>query len=229
MLDIKTHKTILVQILKDIYTDISISPILGFKGGTACHLFYDLPRFSVDLDFDLLDLEKKDVVFEKIGQILKEYGEIKDKFEKAFTLFFLLSYGKGARNVKVEISKRKLSSDYKIKDYLGILMLVMKKEDMFAHKLIALSERKGQANRDLFDTWFFLKQNWSINEKIIRERIGEGLTDYLKDCLEIVEKVDEKRILSGIGELLDEKTKQWAKQNLKKDLIFLLKLKIKNL
>ena len=229
MLDIKTHRTILLQILKDIYTDISISPTLGFKGGTACHLFYDLPRLSIDLDFDLLDLEREKFVFEKIREILENYGEIKDKFNKRFTIFFLLSYERGASNIKVEISKRKFSSHYENKNYLGIPMLVMKKEDMFAHKLIALSERKSQANRDLFDTWFFLKQNWSINEKIIRERTGEGLTDYLKGCLETVEKVDEKRILSGIGELLDEKTKQWAKQNLKKDLIFLLKLKIKNL
>jgi len=36
------HKNILLQILKDIYSDTSISPHLGFKGGTAAHLFYGL-------------------------------------------------------------------------------------------------------------------------------------------------------------------------------------------
>ena len=41
------------QILKDIYTDVSISPLLGLKGGTCAYFFYGLPRFSVDLDFDL--------------------------------------------------------------------------------------------------------------------------------------------------------------------------------
>ncbi len=34
-------------------------------------------------------------------------------------------------------------------------MLVMKKEDMFAHKLVAMTERTGMANRDIFDVWFF--------------------------------------------------------------------------
>ena len=52
-LDIATHKTILFQILKDIYSNTAISPYLGFKGGTAALMFYGLDRFSVDLDFDL--------------------------------------------------------------------------------------------------------------------------------------------------------------------------------
>ena len=47
------------QILKDIYTDASISSLLGFKGGTCVYLFYNLPRFSVDLDFDLLTINEK--------------------------------------------------------------------------------------------------------------------------------------------------------------------------
>ena len=54
MLDTDRHKNILIKILKDIYTDNTIGPILGFKGGTAAYLFYDLPRFSVDIDFDLI-------------------------------------------------------------------------------------------------------------------------------------------------------------------------------
>ncbi|HCC85077.1 MAG TPA: hypothetical protein DEQ06_00520 [Porphyromonadaceae bacterium] len=39
-------------LLKDIYTDIEIAPSLGFKGGTALMFFYDLPRFSIDPDFN---------------------------------------------------------------------------------------------------------------------------------------------------------------------------------
>ena len=57
-LDIATHKTVLFQILKDIYADTTLSPFLGFKGGTAALMFYGLNRFSVDLDFDLLDETK---------------------------------------------------------------------------------------------------------------------------------------------------------------------------
>ncbi len=91
-LNLTTHKNILIKILKDIYTDGSLGPLLGFKGGTAAHLFYDLDRFSVDLDFDLLDENKEQEVFDKVENIVKEYGLIKDKTNKRHTLFILLSY-----------------------------------------------------------------------------------------------------------------------------------------
>lgn len=35
MLDINRHKFIMLQILKDIYSDIEMAGSLGFKGGTA--------------------------------------------------------------------------------------------------------------------------------------------------------------------------------------------------
>ena len=100
-IDISTHKTMLFQILKDIYTDTSIAPFLGFKGGTAALMFYGLDRFSVDLDFDLLDPNVEDVVFDRIGKIVKRYSFIKEANKKRFNLFFLLSYDDISRNVKV--------------------------------------------------------------------------------------------------------------------------------
>ena len=229
MLDIKTHRSILVQILKEIYSRTSLGPILGFKGGTSVYLFYNLPRFSVDLDFDLVYEKKEDFVFNEIEKILKDFGEIRDKANKRNTIFFILSYSDESRNIKIKISKRNFGSEYEIKNYLGISMLVMKNEDIFAHKLAALLERKKQANRDLFDIWFFLKNNWEINKKIIEIRTKMDLKNYLKKCIAFIEKLSEKNILTGIGELLDEKNKTWAKKNLKKDLLFLLRLRLKNL
>ena len=72
------HKNILLRVLKDIYSDAAIAPYLGFKGGTAAHLFYSLNRDSFDLDFDLLDESKERVVFEKIHKIAESYGKIID-------------------------------------------------------------------------------------------------------------------------------------------------------
>ncbi|MBI2995121.1 MAG: nucleotidyl transferase AbiEii/AbiGii toxin family protein [Candidatus Melainabacteria bacterium] len=228
MLDINKHRTMLLQILKEIYSDTSLGPLLGFKGGTAAYLFYDLKRFSVDLDFDLLDSEKEELVFQKIEAIIKEYGEIKDKFLKRHTIFFLLSYAKGSQKIKVEINRRDFGSKYELKNYLGISMLVMIKEDMFAHKLCALSDRRELASRDIFDIWFFLKNNWDINETIIKKRKGLSLKEYIKQCIEIINKINEKYILQGIGELLDEKTKEWTRKNLKKDVVFLMRVKLES-
>lgn len=80
--DISKHKSILLKILKDIYTDTTIAPLLGFKGGTAAYLFYNLSRFSLDLDFDLLDEEQEDYVFERVLEIVKQYGKIKEQRKK---------------------------------------------------------------------------------------------------------------------------------------------------
>jgi predicted nucleotidyltransferase component of viral defense system len=77
MNDINRHKFYLVSVLKDIYSDTELAALLGFKGGTAQMLFYDLPRFSVDLDFNLLNPERSTSVFTKIRSLLLEYGKIR--------------------------------------------------------------------------------------------------------------------------------------------------------
>lgn len=231
-LDIIKHKNILIKILKDIYTNTAIGPILGFKGGTAAYLFYGLKRFSVDLDFDLLDPEKEDFVFKRIRKILEAYGTVKKADKKRFNLFYVLSYAnkaEGAQNIKVEINRRDFGSRYEVKSYLGISMKVMVQEDMAAHKLVAMYERLGKTNRDIFDARYFLQNDWPINKEIVEKRTKMSFKDFLKKCIGLLEKIEERHILAGMGELLDEKTKAWAKKNLKKDLLFLLKLKLENL
>jgi predicted nucleotidyltransferase component of viral defense system len=226
MLDAANHKNILIRILKDIYTNSTIGPILGFKGGTAAYLFYDLNRFSVDLDFDLLDPSSEQQVFEQITKILEEYGTIKESFRKRYTIFFRLSYVENHQNIKVEINLRDFGSQYEVKSYLGISMKVMVKEDMIANKMVAMTERIGKANRDIFDTCFFLKSNWPINEKIIEKRTGLPMPQFLKKCIQSLESMSNVGILSGLGDLLDEKQKIWVKSKLLTETIFLLQLKL---
>lgn len=226
MLDRNVHETILLQILKDIYTDTSLGPILGFKGGTAANFFYDIGRFSVDLDFDLLKSDKDIYVFEKVGSILQDYGTIKEKYRKRNTLLFVISYDEKSQNIKVEINRRIFGSRYELKNYLGISVLIMVREDMFAHKLVAVLERAKKANRDVYDIWHFLKNRWPINKEIVEMRTGMNLKDHMKTCIAFVESLSDRNILSGMGELLDEKQKAWAKTNLRKDTAFLLKVRL---
>ena len=229
--NLATHKNILIKILKDIYTDSTIGPILGFKGGTAAYLFYDLSRFSVDLDFDLLNAEKEDYMFERIKKILENYGTVKEAEKKRFNLFYALSYKEknpSTQNIKVEVNHRDFGSKYDVKAYLGISMKVMVKEDMAAHKLVAMYERHGKTNRDIFDVWYFLRNDWSINKEIIKKRTEMPFKDFLQKCISLIEKVDNKNILAGMGEFLDEKQKMWVKTHLREDVLFLLKLKLEN-
>ena len=226
-LDTSKHKNILIKILKNIYTDATISPILGFKGGTAAAFFYNLDRFSVDLDFDLLDSNKEDYVFDRVKAIIENYGTLKEARKKRFNLLYILSYDDkdiNAQNVKVEINRREFGSKYAVESFLGISMQVMVKEDMVAHKLCAMYERIGKTNRDIFDVQFFLSHDWSVNKKIVEDRMGVSYIDFLKKCIDVMEKFDDSNILSGMGELLTEKQKAWAKVKLKSEALFSLRL-----
>lgn len=228
-LDIAKHKSIFIKILKSVFTDSTIGPFLGFKGGTAAYLFYNLNRFSVDLDFDLLDAAKEDYIFERVKKILENYGTLKTALKKRYNLFYLLSYDKkkeGVQNIKVEINRRDFGSKYNVKSYLGISMKVMTRDDMAANKLVAMYERIGKTSRDIFDVWFFLENDWPINHEIIKSRTGLSFKEFLEKCIMALGKIDNRDILAGMGELLSQSQKDWAKTKLIPDTIFLLKLKL---
>jgi len=198
-LNYSKHKNILLQILKDIYSDTSIAPHLGFKGGTAALLFYGLTRDSVDLDFDLLNEKKETEVFEKIQKIIANYGTVVESKIKKFNLLNVLSYAAGAQKIKVEVNRRQFGSKYDLKILLGISMLVMTREDMFAHKLMAMHERIGKTSRDVYDVWFFLENHWPINKEIVEQRSGKTFKEVLKLTANQLEKLDNRHILDGMG------------------------------
>jgi len=107
-------------------------------------------------------------------------------------------------------------------------MKIMVREDMFAHKLVAMYERIGAANRDIYDVWFFLEKDWPINKEIVEKRTEMSFRDFLQKCIEALEKLPDRSILAGMGELLDAKQKDWVRAELKAETIFQLKLKLEN-
>ena len=230
-LDKIVHKREIIKALKAIYSDTEISPFLGFKGDTAAMLFYDLSRFSVDLDFDILDISKKDFIFEKLKEILGNFGELKHADHKAGGLFFSLSYNNkllSAENLKFDFSTKQFGSKYEVLEYLGLYMKVMTQEDLMAHKMCAMYERGETTNRDIFDVWFFLQNSWPVNKEIIKLRTNLEYLVFLKKLLEVLEKNESFAILESLGELLEsEKQKVWVKNKLRGELLFLLKLAIK--
>lgn len=223
MIDINRHKFLLVQILKDIYSDIELSNWLGFKGGTALLFFYDLPRFSVDLDFNLLNPEKEDAVYTKVRKILLKYGSITDEAKKFFGPVIVLDYGFGERKLKVEISNRIFENHYEIKNLLGINMKVLVQADMFAHKLCALLDRNALTNRDIFDCWFFMQKQTPINRGILEFRMKMSFSDYLQKCISLLESMSDKGLLHGMGELMNNEMKTFVKTKLRTETISLLR------
>ena len=224
MLDINKHKYFLVSILKEIYSDTELATLLGFKGNTAQMLFYDLPRFSIDLDFNLLDQKESSIVYHKVRTIISKYGKIRDEAEKHFGLLVVLNYEDLERNLKVEISNRKFQARYETKHFLGIAMKVMVKPDMFAHKLCALPDRNMLTSRDVFDVYYFLKQRTPVNKHIIEDRMNQSFRKYLDVCISQIEAIPSSSLLNGIGELVDKNMKTFVKQELKGETIQLLRM-----
>ena len=223
MMDINRHKFFLVQILKDVYSDIELANWMGFKGGTALMFFYDLPRFSIDLDFNLINTEKLDTVYEKVRTILLKYGTITDEAKKFYGPILVLDYGMNERKLKIEISVREFDNHYEIKNLLGINMKVLVQPDMFAHKLCALLDRNILTNRDIFDCWFFMQKQTPVNKNIVESRMEMSYSDYLQKCIDTLESMSDKGLLQGLGELMDNDLKNFVRTKLRAETIGLLR------
>ena len=215
----------MLQILRDIYSDLELANNLGFKGGTALMFFYNLPRFSVDLDFDLIrpNKEKENEIYQKLRDILLKYGTIEDEAQKFFGPVLVLNYGKGERKLKVEISNRQYDNQYEVKTFMGINMLVMTIADMFAHKLCALLDRNELTNRDIFDCWYFMENRTPVNINLVESRMEMPFSDYMQNCIDALNYLSDKNILNGIGDLIeDNKMKTFIRNKLRTETIFLL-------
>lgn len=223
MFDINRHRFFLVQILKDIYSDRLLANYLGFKGGTALMLFYDLPRFSVDLDFDLLNADKEKIVYEKVRKIILSYGTIYDEASKFYGPLLVLDYGLDERKLKVEISNRMFDNRYERRNYLGINMQVMVVSDMFTHKLCALLDRGSSTNRDIFDIWFFLQRQTPVNTNIIEFRMKIPYEEYIGNCISHLESIESKRLLDGLGELMTSDLKKFVRTSMLAETVSFLK------
>lgn len=221
-LDIARHKTNLTNILINIYKNSALGPVLGFKGGTAALLFYHLPRFSVDLDFDLTADFKENspelkTFIERMSSLLSTKYEVKDQSLKYHTLFWLVSYRSGLAHIKVEVSTRNNPyNHYHTIPFYGATIRVLDIKDMIAHKLVAITERKSLANRDLFDIHYFLSSEYAgdINYKIIKYRTGKQPKEFYVFLLEFLGKIHPSSILTGLGEVLTDSQKDWAKAKL---------------
>lgn len=224
MLDRQKHEQILKNILRDVFTTPDLQGRLGFKGGTCLYLFYGLDRFSVDLDFILVAPDFDDKL---IKNIVEKNLTITEHTNKHFTWFWMGSYGKGKPQIKLEINKRDYPDTFINQDFYGITVPTMSPDCMFAHKLVAITDRKKLQNRDLYDAHFMFSKNFPINQEIIKLRTGKAIKQYFPLLVDFIEKkVEPRHILQGLGELLTDQQKRMVKETLIRDLLFELKSRI---
>lgn len=211
-MDKDKHKYYMAQILGLIFRDKELNRLLAFKGGTALMFFHGLPRFSTDLDFNLLDPSRETEVYARVRSILQRFGTIDDEAVKHYGILLVLNYGRGERMLKVEISNRQYPNHYEVRNLAGTDIRVMTLPDMFAHKLCAMGERTSP--RDIFDCWFFLSKHTEINEQIVLERTGQSVSDYALQCVAMLRGTTSKVLMQGLGEVLDAKGKTFVRTKL---------------
>jgi len=212
-MDINKHRYFMTQVLLAVFRDKDLSPLLAFKGGTSLMLFHGLTRFSTDLDFNLLDADKAEFVFQRMHNLLLQYGTIDDEAMKLYGSILVLDYEKGERMLKIEISNRTFPNHYEIRTLVGTDIRVMTIADMFAHKICALGERITP--RDIYDVWFFLKNRTEINSEIVELRTQKKLEDYCIWCANQVRSYNPRILMQGLGEvLLDNQSKSFVRNNL---------------
>jgi len=221
-LDKEQHKEFLLNALLGI--EEIVGDKIAFKGGTAAMLFYNLPRFSRDLHFDILE-SFSDKEKEQIRALIQDLEEIRDFKDKNYTLFYLLDYEKHTANLKIELNRRIWeNNNYKTVKLKDISIKIQDESTMFTNKLVALSDRKGIAARDLFDINFFLNKKFPLSKALGKERTDKELGELIDVTIEFIEdNFNSRNVLQGLGELLSEKQKSWAKANLVDDTINKLK------
>lgn len=225
-MNISLHRRLLLGLLQKIYKHNILGSQLGFKGGTSLYFLHKLNRFSVDLDFNLISADVQ-LDTNSVQSILESELQLNDVQEKANGWIWNGVYEPDQWNMKIEISKRQYADEYEKKDLLGLPLQVMKLEYQLSHKLCAITDRNMLANRDIFDAHFLLSNHVSIVDEIIQERTGMQTRQYLESLIEYIPMHRSKRgLLDQLGQLIDETQKQWVRENLEDELLFLLQLRI---
>jgi len=219
MLNKDLHRQKMYEILQEIFTS-NLWKYLAFKWWTACYFFHSLDRFSTDLDFDLVKNHEK-LDFELL-EILKKYWDV-----KVWKFSIKLSYSKNDVNIKIDINRNIWKNNsYELLNFYWTDILTQDKKTIFSNKLVALTERN--TNRDIYDVYFFFKNNFEINDDLIFERTKKSRKELFSEIIKKLEKLPKNyKILDWLWEVLkDEKHKNFVKTKLVSELIQILRFKV---
>jgi len=199
---------------------------IAFKGGTALKLFYNLPRFSEDIDYDWVQCRSKDNLIKQLsGVCRKKRWEITDEAVKHHTILLELRFKGIDRNfrVKIEVSTRKKSVETTHMNLRGVPIQVLEPTLLMTEKLFAFLDR--HAGRDTFDAWYIISHSNPLNNKMIRDAFGNYHIFY-QTILDKIDTISPNKLLRDTGKLLDADLRNWIKTTFLDDFKALLNRKI---
>jgi len=200
-----------------------------FKGGTALKLFYGLPRYSEDIDYDSLPGASPQELMRALKDLfVKRRWEITDEAIKYFTVLLELRFAGPERRfrVKIEISTREKELETTVQSFRGVPVLTLEPSFLMTEKLLTFLDRR--AGRDIFDAWFILEHAYPLKESLIK-RTFDGYGDFYRAMLSIVEGADIKKILRDTGKLLGRDHRNWIRASFLNDFERLLRDRLNSL
>jgi predicted nucleotidyltransferase component of viral defense system len=199
---------------------------IAFKGGTALKLFYGLPRYSEDIDYDALPgSSPQELMGALTGLFAKRRWEITDGAIKYFTVLSELRFAGPERRfrVKIEISTREKELETTIQSFRGVPILTLEPSFLMTEKLLTFLDR--QAGRDIFDAWFILDHGYLLKESLIKEAFA-GYKKFYQAMVHVVEGADRNKILRDTGKLLGQDYRNWIRTSFLDDFIRLIRDKL---
>ncbi len=227
------HKNWMQKLLIAVIDDPVLSQNVYFKGGTCAAMLGFLDRFSVDLDFDIVDGADQKLLFLRFIKIFEDLDLILAN-PGGDNLFFKLKYKapENKRNtlkisVFEEIVKSNIYKKTKIKE-IDRLVVCQTIETMFANKLVSITDRFKRHNeiagRDMYDIYYFFGQGYNYNPKIIEERTGVSEEKYIKKLVKFIEnRLTDKIVNEDLNTLLPTEKFTKIRKTLKQDTLLYLR------
>lgn len=190
------HRAWLLRLLSAIADDRGLAAILRFKGGTCAAMRNFLDRFSVDLDFDLLEKRHIPMAREHLERIFPRLDlVIKDRSKTVPQYFLHYESGGGRRStIALDITvPPPRANEYETVHLPDIDRFVpcQTVATMVANKLATPVERFEKhgaiAGRDIYDIHHFLLHDLPINDAVIEERTGKTAPEHLGALANFIE------------------------------------------
>jgi len=204
---------------------VARSPVggaLAFKGGTALRLFWDLPRYSEDLDFVRTGSAAPEAVLKAFTSAAEERGwEVTDAAVKKQTVLCEYRFRWEGPNfhLKLEASMRPGRRPVEVRGLRGVPVVVLREDALSAEKLLAFLDR--DAARDAYDLWFILDRRLKVDAAALRKACGSAAA-YYRRAIQKAGRLRPRRLANDVGKLVDARGREWLRTTFRDDLLRLL-------